>query len=230
MAMSTMFQHEDVYAVAPRPGICFLVGRTLSKEELQMAQNGWLEGCPGEVLSRIGTTAMAPTMARSRAKASILSGAPVPMARALTLAARGAAEEIDMAMVSLVVMEPGSEWPRHVGHHSNLVAFSHKGEKLLQRTREELDALRRSRQNVRVAVLACNGETSGEADSCRAQIARTLLAAVMGTTFGHLVLSAGGSAALRVRQELIALAGTLSEQLRGTSATVSLRFTEASYG
>jgi hypothetical protein len=195
-----------------------------------MAQNGWLEGCPGEVLSRIGTTAMAPTMARSRAKASILSGAPVPMARALTLAARGAAEEIDMAMVSLVVMEPGSEWPCHIGHHSNLVAFSQRGEKLLKRTKEELFTLHRGQQNVRLAVLACNGETGGEADGYRAQIARTLLAAVTRTTFGRLVLSASGGASLEVRQELLALAGALSEQLRGTTATVSLRFTEASPG
>jgi hypothetical protein len=81
-----------------------------------------------------------------------------------------------------------------------------------------------------VAVLACNEETGGEADSCRAQIARTLLTAVMGTTFGRLVLSAGGGASLRVREALVALAGALSEQLGGTSATVSLRFAEPSHG
>src|ERR1700733_14563927 len=125
-----------------------------------------------------------------------------------------------MSMVSLVVMEPGSEWPGHVGQNSNLVAFSQKGAKLLQRTREELDALRRDQHNVRVAVLACNGEIDGEANGYRVQVAHTLLGAVTGTTFGRLVLSAGGGASLLVRQELLALAGTLSEQLRGTTATV----------
>lgn len=135
-----------------------------------------------------------------------------------------------MSMVSLVVMEPGSEWPGHVGQNSNLVAFSQKGEKLLQRTREELEALRRDQHNVRVAVLACNGEIDGEANGYRVQVAHTLLGAVTGTTFGRLVLSAGGGASLLVRQELLALAGILSEQLRGTTATVSLRFTKTSRG
>jgi|HubBroStandDraft_6_1064221.scaffolds.fasta_scaffold312203_2 hypothetical protein len=195
-----------------------------------MAQNSRLESYPSEVLSRIGTTAKARSLARSRADGSIATGTTVPMPRALTITARGAAEEIDVAMVSLVAMESGSEWPGYVGHHSNLVAFSQPREKLLQRIQEELDALRRSLQSVRVAVLACNGDTGGEAYSCRAEIARSLLAAVMGTTFGRLVLSASGCASLRLCQELIALAGVLSEQLRGTSATVSLRFTEASGG
>ncbi len=137
-----------------------------------------------------------------------------------------------MSMVSLVVMEPGSEWPGHIGQDSNLVAFSHKGEKLLQRTREELDTLRRDQQSVRVAVLACNGETDGEAeaDGYRAQVARALLLAVTGTTFGRLILSVSGGVSLGVRQELLALAGVLSEELRGTTVTVSLRFTEATRG
>jgi hypothetical protein len=139
-------------------------------------------------------------------------------------------KEINMAMVSLVVMEPGSEWPGHVGDSANLVAFSQDGEKLLQRTQEKLEALRRGQQDVRVAVLACNGETDGEANGCRAQVAHTLLAAVRGTTFGRLVLSASGRASLRLRQELLSLTGALSEQLRGTTATVSLKFTEASRG
>src|SRR5258708_1219087 len=129
-----------------------------------------------------------------------------------------------MATVSLVVMESGSEWPGHVGDSANLVAFSQVGDKLLRRTQEKLDALRRGQQDVKVAVLACNGQTDGDADGCRAQVARTLLAAVSGTTFGRLVLSASGSSSLRLRQELLSLTGALSEQLQGTTATVSLRF------
>jgi hypothetical protein len=132
-----------------------------------------------------------------------------------------------MATVALVVMEPGSEWPGHVGDYANLVAFSQSGEKLLQRTHEKLDALRRRQQDVRVAVLACNGETEGDADGYRVQVAHTLLGAVTSTTFGRLVLSASGRASLRLRQELLSLTGTLSEQIQGTTATVSLRFTES---
>jgi hypothetical protein len=151
-----------------------------------------------------------------------------PRAQALKRAEREVPEHIDMPMVSLIVMEPGSEWPGHVGDHSNLVAFSQKGEKMLQRTQERLDTLRRGQQSVRVAVLACNEEAEGSAGGCRAKIARTLLAAVKDTTFGRLVLSAKGGASHRLRQELLALAGTLSDELRGTTATVSLRFPEAS--
>jgi hypothetical protein len=131
-----------------------------------------------------------------------------------------------MTKVSLVVMESGSAWPGHIGDSSNVVAFSQNGEKLLRRTQEKLDALRRGQQDVRVAVLACNGQTDGEADGCRAQVARTLLAAVRGTTFGRLVLSASSSASLRLRHELVSLAGALSEELEGTTATVSLRFVD----
>ncbi len=133
-----------------------------------------------------------------------------------------------MTTVSLIVMEPGSDWPGHVGDCANLVAFSQHGEKLLERTKEKLDTLRRHRQDVRVAVLACNGETEGDAASYRAQVARTLLAAVTGATLGRLVLSASGRASLRLRHELLSLTGMLSEQLRGTSATVSLKFTDSS--
>jgi hypothetical protein len=172
---------------------------------------------------------------RNQVAASVASSTTAPadtshQAPALTRSAREVPEDIHMPTVSLIVMEPGSEWPGHLGDHSNLVAFSQNGERLLQRTQEELLALRRGQQNVRVAVLACNGTTDGGADGYRAKIARTLLAAVKDTTFGRLVLSASGGASLRLRQELFALAGTLSEQLRGTTATVSLRFPEASRG
>jgi hypothetical protein len=135
-----------------------------------------------------------------------------------------------MTTVSVVVMEPGSEWPGHVGDYANLVAFSQNGEKLLQRTHQKLNELRLGQQDVRVAVLACNGDTDSEVDGYRAQVARTLLAAVRGATFGRLVLSASGHASLRLREELLALTGALSEHLSGTTATVSLRFTETSCG
>jgi hypothetical protein len=166
----------------------------------------------------------------SVARSTMVPADARPQARALTRSAREVSEDIHMPMVSFVVMEPGSEWPGHLGDHSNLVAFSQKDEKLLERTEAELDSLRRDQQNVRVAVLACNAEMDGGADGYREKIARTLLAAVKDTTFGRLVLSASGGASLRLRQELFSLAGTLSEQLRGTTATVSLRFPEASRG
>jgi hypothetical protein len=79
-----------------------------------------------------------------------------------------------------------------------------------------------------LAVLACNGETDGLADGCRAQVARALRVAVSGTTFGRLVLSASDRASLRLRQELLSRTAVLGKQLPGTTATVTLRFKETS--
>lgn len=135
-----------------------------------------------------------------------------------------------MTMVSLVVMEPGSEWPGHMGDSVDLIAFSMGGEALVHKTQEKVDALKRDRQDVRVAVLACNGEADVQTGTCRAKVARTLLAAVSRATFGRLVLTASSRVPMRVRNELFLLAGTLSENLRGTTATVSLKFTEAPRG
>ncbi len=136
------------------------------------------------------------------------------------------AEGMGNAEVSLVVVEPGSEWPSPVGDHPSLIAFSPDTDRLLERTREMLDALRRSQRYVRVAVLACNGDMEGDEDGFRTLIARALLDAVSSQSSGHLVLHADGRASLRLRQELLRLTGALSERLGGTTATVSLRFTE----
>jgi hypothetical protein len=136
------------------------------------------------------------------------------------------AEEMGNAAVSLVVVEPGSEWPTPVGDTPSLIAFSADTDRLFQRTQEMLDALRRSRRHVRVAVLACNGDMEGDEDGFRTLIARALLDAVSSQAFGHLVLNADGRASLRLRQELFRLTGALSERLGGTTATVSLRFIE----
>jgi hypothetical protein len=125
---------------------------------------------------------------------------------------------------TLVVMEPGSQWPGHVGYHVNLVAFCPNCDELPRGTEEALNALRGAEESVRVAVLACNGETDGAEPNPRTQIAFRLLAAVTTATFGRLVLSASDGASLPLREELFALADALSAKLRGTTATVSLKF------
>jgi hypothetical protein len=128
---------------------------------------------------------------------------------------------------AMIVMEPGSEWPGPIGDATNLVAFGHGCDDLLRRTQDKLGVLQRSKQVVRVAVLACNAATGHAAAIGRARLARALLGAVASTTSGRLVLSASGRTSQQLLQELLALAGALAEELRGTSATVSLRFTEA---
>ena len=55
--------------------------------------------------------------------------------------------------------------------------------------------------------------------------ARTLLGAVSGTSHGRLVLCASGRSSHELRLELFALTGALTEEIRGTTTMVSLKFT-----
>jgi alkanesulfonate monooxygenase SsuD/methylene tetrahydromethanopterin reductase-like flavin-dependent oxidoreductase (luciferase family) len=133
-----------------------------------------------------------------------------------------------MGNVALVVMEPGSAWPGPVGDLDNLVAFGPNEEDLLRRTRERLHDLERRNHDVRVAVLACNSTADTEALARRAHVARLLLYAVTRASRGSLLLTVSSGAPLRMRKLLLRLLGTLSRRLHGTTATVSVRFVEAS--
>jgi hypothetical protein len=145
---------------------------------------------------------------------------------ALVDAPAAAGTEASMAAVALVVMEPGSQWPGHVGDGETLVALR-TGEDMLQSTHDKLASLARARQSVRVAVLACNGATDGATEQRRAGVAGKLLASVSQTARGRLVLTASaGRESTLVRHRLLSLAGTLSDQLRGTSASLTLKFTD----
>ncbi len=57
-----------------------------------------------------------------------------------------------MKLVSLVVMERGSEWPGHVGDVEDLIALGVGQESLLERTRRRVDLLRGGGRQVRIAV------------------------------------------------------------------------------
>jgi hypothetical protein len=134
--------------------------------------------------------------------------------------------EVEMAVVALIVMESGSEWPGHVGDSEDVVALGYDGEGLLEKTRRKLESLRRQGQNVRVAVLACNQEGDPSSVSRRAEVANELLASVSATGFGKLVLTASKRVSMRQRCELLSLAGELSQSQRGATSGVSVRFGE----
>jgi hypothetical protein len=127
-------------------------------------------------------------------------------------------------MVTLIVMEPGSEWPGHVGDPENVVAVGGDEDGLLDRAKQRLDAIRRRGQRVRVAVLACRETLDATSVDRRSEVARELLAAVAEAGFGRLVMTTSKRATMRERCELLALAGDLSQRLRGSTATVSVRF------
>ena len=127
--------------------------------------------------------------------------------------------------VALVVMEPGSEWPGDVGMSETLVAMK-PGQDTVRRTRERLAALHRQREHVQVAVLACNDATDAETTDRRIAVGRALLASISRAWHGRLlVIAPAGRASSLLRQHLLSLAETLTDELRGTSATVTLRFT-----
>jgi hypothetical protein len=132
--------------------------------------------------------------------------------------------------LSVVVMEPGSDWPGQVGDSTTLVAFSQGGDELLRRTQSRLKALAEHHQTVRIAVLACNGETEGPTASRRERIARVLLDAVASASSGRLIVSANRAASHPLRGHLFALVDALTKALHGSTASVSLRFEAVSPG
>jgi len=135
-----------------------------------------------------------------------------------------------MGVVSLIVMEPGSEWPGHVGDTENIVAAGSGGAALLQRTRRTVDLLRARSQFVRVAVLACCEQADVESARYRSEIATQLLIAIAPAALGRLFLCTGDRPSLRLRHELLSLAGVLCHELRGTTSAVGVRFGSSSDG
>jgi hypothetical protein len=134
-----------------------------------------------------------------------------------------------MDVVSLIVMEAGSDWPGHVRDSENVVTVGHHdGEGLLLRTRQRVDLLQQRGQMVRVAVLACNAATDVASVASRAALARELLRVVAAARFGRLVLSVADRAPVEQRCELLSLAGALSHALRGVSVWV--RFLQETNG
>jgi hypothetical protein len=129
-----------------------------------------------------------------------------------------------MPVVTLIVMEPGSEWPGHVGESENVVAVGHDEEGLVERTRAELASILRRGQQVRVAVLACGQAADAASVRRRAEVADELISSVAAAGFGRLVLTAPDCASRGQRCELLALAGELSHKVRGATAAVSVRF------
>jgi hypothetical protein len=129
-----------------------------------------------------------------------------------------------MGLVSLIVMEPGSPWPGPIADSDHVVALGHDTDALLERTRHLVEALRGRREQVQVAVLACNDATDVASSGRRAEIAHELLGAVTPVAMGRLILRGADRASMRLRHELMSLAGSLTPELQGTRATVSVHF------
>jgi hypothetical protein len=138
-----------------------------------------------------------------------------------------------METLVLIVMEHASEWPSHInGGVAGCVAMRQEPDEshgdLLRRTYQRMRSIERAGGSVEVAVLSCSDDPSRGALEGRVPLARALLGTVLRGGRGRLDLTGRSSAPDRTRRSLIALAGTLTEALVGTSASVSARFSGAS--
>lgn len=129
----------------------------------------------------------------------------------------------------LVVMEHASAWPAGVRSGSaGCVALRQEPNEslpdLLRRTYSHIRAIELVGGTVHQAVLSCCDDDSVRTTEDRLPLARALLASVLREDHGHLDLVARAGASARTKQSLVALAGTLTESLMGTSASISARF------
>lgn len=131
------------------------------------------------------------------------------------------------APAALVVLERGSNWPAHV-HRSTagcvaLVQEANEAHReLLRRTCNRVQAIERTGQSVGLAVLSCNDDTTGGGLEERVPLAWALLRAVLPADKGRLLLLGPRTASATLRVALLGLAGTLTEALAGSSASVSV--------
>jgi hypothetical protein len=134
-----------------------------------------------------------------------------------------------MNRVTLVVLECGSDWPSGVREdHADCIALAQAPNEppsaLLRRTYDRLRAIEQENAAVYVAILSCNNDASRKALEGRVPLSRALLTTVLRVGDGRLLLAGRASASDRTRRSLVALAGTLTEALMGTSSSVSAVF------
>jgi hypothetical protein len=130
---------------------------------------------------------------------------------------------------SIVVMEVGTSFPSFVGEYqqfapNSLVEVQMANESPAQFAQRVIKKLDHVTGELRVAIIATNGETHEECASARYRVARAILRIMARGGAGEIVLTSDGDE--NVRQSLFALAGTLCEDLRGSELGVRVRFSE----
>lgn len=104
------------------------------------------------------------------------------------------------------------------------VASEGRPPELLRRVYDCVRVIEASGAAVETAVLCCNDEANVRALEGRVPLARALLATILRNGNGRLELVARAAAKERVKDSVMALAGTLTEALAATTASVSARF------
>jgi hypothetical protein len=137
------------------------------------------------------------------------------------------------AGILFVVVETGGQWPawlsklQRVVHDVVVVAADPDGTpaELALRVLNRLQSLEASKDHAQMAVvLAGTSSAHDEVFEARCLMARALLRHMAAEKTGKLVYSAGSRLPDDARHELMALVGTLTEQLIGTQMSISIRF------
>ncbi len=132
--------------------------------------------------------------------------------------------------VVFVVVESGAGWPsdpavRGLGCDVVKQEANESYSDLARRAQERIASIEESGGVVRVAVLSCSGDRRPEAFAGRSSLGRGLLGAVR-EAGGELRIVAPGSAPVAAWPSFISLADELMGALNGSSATLSLRFSD----
>lgn len=121
--------------------------------------------------------------------------------------------------LSLVVMEPGSDWPATIPESTDVLAFGQmhgeEQDELLRRMRDRVRAHARHGEKVACAILSCNESTSEEALSARVSTVRALVAALR-RDGGERLMLVGRDGATAAQNAVRALA----ERLDGDAAAL----------
>lgn len=137
-------------------------------------------------------------------------------------------------LMSIVVLEAGATWPlwlteyQRIAPNAVVVAqdSAESAEAFGKRVVHRIaDAISKSGSRVRVGVLVAASSRDEARAPMREGVARAILKALGSQQEAELVLASEGGEADPSRQELFTLAGTLCEELAGTSVNVRVRFT-----
>jgi hypothetical protein len=138
----------------------------------------------------------------------------------------------DESLISVVVLEAGSAWPRWLGEYQrrapNSVVVAQSAEEasdvFAARVDRRMAEMRGGHESVHVALLISNGGTDDETVDARKSICSSMLKGMVAKDQGELVLAADVRASDEIRHRLLSLAGVLCDEVRGTDVAVRVRF------
>jgi len=141
-------------------------------------------------------------------------------------------EQPDETLLSVVVLELGSTWPPWLAEYqaqapnSMVIAQSadESAASFAQRIHRKMDEIGAREAAIHAGLLVSNGALDTATVDARQAICDALLRVMLKKQRGELVLASDVTAGDAIRHQLFALAGTLCDELHGTSVSVRVRF------